>query len=211
MRHTPQVGSQSDRDVTNGDLKSNEYPLEAPLTRGDHWGRLMRAALVGDEVSYERLLLELAQSLRASVRSVLARSGQGNADVEDVVQETLLAVHLKRGTWNRSLPFAPWINAIARYKTVDALRRRGRRSSVPIHDLEDVLASPAELEHAPADVEKLMKDLTDRQRLIVRAVAIEGHRTAEVALTLGLSDGNVRVILHRALQKMARHLRSSRS
>ena len=171
----------------------------------------MRASLAGDNVAYEQLLLELAQSLRVSVRGALIRSGQGNADVEDVVQETLLAVHLKRGTWNPSLPFGPWINAIARYKTVDALRRRGRRASVPIQDLEDVLAGRLEVENASADVERLLNELSERQRFIVRAVAIEGHKTAEVASSLGLSNGNVRVILHRALQELARILRSSRT
>jgi len=211
MGDVPQVATRLDLHVTKDDLQSNEYPIDPQVTRGDRWGDLMRVALAGDEVSYERLLLELAQSLRASIRGALARSGQGNADVEDVVQEVLLAVHLKRGTWNTSLPFGPWINAITRYKTVDALRRRNRSASVPIHDLEDVLAGPPQMENASADVERLLTGLSERQQVIVRAVAIEGRKTADVAQSLGLSNGNVRVILHRALRDLARLLRSSHS
>ena len=84
----------------------------------------------------------------------------GDADIEDVVQETLLAIHLKRHTWDGGLKLAPWVNAIARHKIIDAMRRRGARRSEPIEDFEAALAAPeAEDPHLRSDIERVMLKL----------------------------------------------------
>src|SRR6516162_6325273 len=64
------------------------------------WAAWMRAANTGDETAYRRLLEALAPFLQQIVRRSFERVGFGNSDVEDVVQETLLAMHLKRQTWD---------------------------------------------------------------------------------------------------------------
>ena len=56
----------------------------------------MRAALAGDEAAYRRLLEEIGRAVRAMARGAFSRARVGDADIEDVVQETLLAIHLKR-------------------------------------------------------------------------------------------------------------------
>lgn len=163
----------------------------------------MRAALAGDAPAYESLLSDLAVALRRTVRALMARAGRGNADVEDIVQEALLAVHLKRGTWNPAKPFAPWVNAIVRYKVVDALRRQKVRLHEQIEDIAEAVAAPAEEEGAAGDVERLLVHLDARQQRIVRASSIEGRSMAEIAAELGMTGGAVRVALHRALKKLA--------
>lgn len=168
----------------------------------------MRLAAAGDAGAYRALLNDLARAVRANARATLARSGQGNAEVEDIVQETLLAVHLKRDTWNPELPFAPWVNAIARYKITDSLRRRGRRVIVPIEDVADTVAAPAERDSDSADIERMVKRLGERAQKIVRAISLEGRSAASVAGELGMSEGAVRVALHRALAELARLYRS---
>ena len=95
----------------------------------------MRQALEGDEAAYRRLLAGVAQRLRVQLRARLARWGASDVEAEDVVQETLLAIHLKRHTWNRVERFEPWLAAVARNKLIDALRRRGRRVELPIEDV----------------------------------------------------------------------------
>src|SRR3954465_7310225 len=100
----------------------------------------MRAAVAGDEAAYRRLLGAVAPVLRAMARRGLARAGQSPDQAEDIVQEILLAVHLKRHTWDVSAPFAPWLFAIARNKLIDMLRRRGRRVFVDIDDFSETLA-----------------------------------------------------------------------
>ena len=103
---------------------------------------MMRAALAGDEAVYRRLLEEIGRAVRPMARGAFSRARVGDADVEDVVQETLLAIHLKRQTWDGGVKLAPWVNAIARHKIIDAMRRRGVRRYEPIEDFEAVLAAP---------------------------------------------------------------------
>ncbi|MDE2361446.1 MAG: sigma-70 family RNA polymerase sigma factor [Hyphomicrobiales bacterium] len=169
----------------------------------DRWGDMMRAALAGNAPAYERLLGDLAGALRGTVRALMARAGRGDADVEDIVQEALLAIHLKRGTWDSRKPFAPWLNAIVRYKLIDALRRQNVRLHDRIDDLAETIAAPAEQEAAAGDVERLLARLDARQQRIVRAASIEGRSMTEIATELGMSGGAVRVALHRALKKLA--------
>ena len=104
----------------------------------------MRAANAGDDGAYKRLLSVLAPVLRAGARRGLARSGVSDNDSEDLVQETLLAIHLKRHTWDPARPIGPWIRAIARNKLIDYLRRRGGRTDLPIEDFEEILPAATE-------------------------------------------------------------------
>ena len=107
--------------------------------REDEWTGLMRSAISGDSAAYHRLLKAITPVLRAAARRGLARAGQPVDQSEDIVQEILLAVHLKRHTWDANAPFAPWLFAIARNKLIDALRRRGRRIFVSIDDFAETL------------------------------------------------------------------------
>jgi RNA polymerase sigma-70 factor (ECF subfamily) len=174
--------------------------------REQQWAEWLRAANAGDGAAYERLLRDVAAALRPVVRRGLARAGRAVADAEDVVQEILIAVHVKRHTWDAARPVGPWLRAIAQYKLVDALRRRGSRGHVPIDDFCETL--PAETAD-PAISERDMKRHLDRlsagQRSVVRAIALEGHSIGEAAERLDMTPGAVRVALHRALDALARH------
>src|SRR6201984_3266265 len=113
----------------------------------------MRSAMAGDGTVYHRLLKAITPVLRAASRRGLARAGQPTDQAEDIVQDILLAVHLKRHTWDASAPFAPWLFAIARNKLIDALRRRGRRIFVNIDDFSETLADQPVAETAsPGEV-----------------------------------------------------------
>ena len=177
--------------------------------REAEWAGLMRAALAGDEAAYRRLLNSLAPVLRASARRGLARAGAGEGDSEDVVQETLLAIHLKRHTWDAARPIGPWIRAIARNKLIDHLRRRGSsRANVPIDDFEEIL--PAETNTPPVetrDVEPYLAKLPVRQRDVVQCILKEDISIRETAVRLKISEGAVRVALHRGLTVIAKGYR----
>jgi RNA polymerase sigma-70 factor (ECF subfamily) len=164
----------------------------------------MRAALTGDESAYRRLLAEIGRAIRPAIRAAFSRSRVGDADVEDVVQETLLAIHLKRQTWDPSQKLTPWVHAIARHKAIDAMRRRGVRKAEPIEDFEAVLAAPeAPDPHARSDVERLMETLPPRARDIVRSISLEEQSIEATAERLGMTQVAVRVALHRALKSLA--------
>ena len=100
--------------------------------RDAEWSKLMRAAIAGDEAAYRRLLEDLSRALRNVVRRGFGGVGISRNDVEDVVQDVLLAIHLKRHTWDQSMPLAPWVIAVARNKMIDDLRRRHRRPEVSV-------------------------------------------------------------------------------
>lgn len=170
----------------------------------ERWARGMRAALAGDGSAYAALLAELSRVLRAQVSRALSRMGRGNAEVEDIVQEVLLAIHLKRDSWNPALPFSPWLNAVARYKLIDALRRRGSSRDVAVEDLAEELAAPETSRDDHNDATRLVSRLEARPRAIVEAISLEGRSTDEVARKLQMSEGAVRVALHRALKTLAK-------
>ncbi len=166
----------------------------------------MERSLEGDVSSYEQLLVLLTVALRNVVR---ARARAAGIDAEDVVQEVLLALHLKRATWERGTPVAPWVAAIARNKIVDALRRRGQRVQIPIESVIETLwvdTNGADI-HAH-DLERLLGSLNERQREVVRSVSLEGHSAYETATRLRMSEGAVRVILHRSLKALAATFRA---
>ncbi len=182
--------------------------MPAPNTQSEateaEWAMLMRAGLAGDAAAYRTLLAALAPALRALAGRGLARAGLGTADVEDVVQETLLAIHVKRHTWMTDQPFRPWLNAIARHKLIDVLRRRGRRGEVPIDGLEDFLPdTQPSAETSQGELSRLVARLDGKQLAVVRGISLDGESISDTAARLGMSEGAVRVTLHRGLRKLA--------
>jgi RNA polymerase sigma-70 factor (ECF subfamily) len=176
------------------------------MTSGDleeTMAALMRAALGGDEAAYADFLRLGADAVRRVVRHRLIATSA--VSPEDVVQETLLAVHLKRHTWRRNDPILPWLMSIARYKMIDACRRQRVRISVPIDDFADTLAAP----DTPADgadtrqIERAVDSLSDGQRKVVRSIAIEGRTIRETAAALEMRETAVRVAFHRGLTAIA--------
>jgi len=155
--------------------------------RDDEWTGLMRSAIAGDSAAYHRLLKAVTPVLRAAARRGLARAGQPVDQSEDIVQDILLAVHLKRHTWDVSAPFAPWLFAIARNKLIDALRRRGRRIFVDIDDFAETL---------PA-----------RQRDVLQSIAVDSASIKDTAAKFSMTEGAVRVALHRGLASLTAKLR----
>lgn len=173
--------------------------------REDEWRRWMLAARQGDEAAYKRLLSDVVRHVRMWVRSSLRNWRHAEPDLEDIVQETLLALHLKRHTWNADERFSPWLNAIVRHKVIDAVRRRTGRQWVPIDDVVEVLAAEntaAGLERQ--DILKMAEHLPKKQRAVVMALFMDGHTTAEAASRFDMTEGAVRVTLHRALRKLAK-------
>ena len=167
--------------------------------------RIAQAA-AGSRPAVERLLLDHYTPLVQHLRPLIPVSAQSVLSVEDILQETLLAIHLKRHTWKETEAFTPWMRAIARNKLIDNLRRRGRHIDLPIEDFNEILAAPEEEpRHAQlAEADKMLNTIDGRSREVVRAIAIDGLSTKEAASRLGVSEGAIRVALHRGLTALAR-------
>jgi RNA polymerase sigma factor (sigma-70 family) len=170
----------------------------------------MRAAVAGDSGAYRKFLHAVAPYIRAIARSRCRRLGILESEAEDIVQEVLLTIHLKQGTWDPSREIGPWLTAIARHKIIDVFRKRGRRIEVPIEDVMDSLQAEGELpELLPREIGALVGKLTCQQQEIVRSISIGGASIAETAKRLKMTEGALRVSLHRALKKLGALYRSS--
>lgn len=162
--------------------------------------RLLRLAIAGDEKAYATFLERIAGLVRAFAR----RRCDHGIDAEDVVQETLLAVHAKRHTWRSDGAVRPWIFAIARYKLIDAFRRRGRRIEVDIADFAEILAEPERDTASEREVQRALDRLPPVQQRVVAAISVDGHSIGEVARMFGMNETAVRVALHRGLTSIAK-------
>jgi RNA polymerase sigma-70 factor (ECF subfamily) len=184
----------------NGRANTNEDRLRDLLVRG----------LAGDAAAYHAFLTELSTHLRGFFRRRI--SGLPD-DVEDLVQETLLAVHNQRHTYDPEQPLTAWVYAIAKYKLVDLLRRRAGRDlrNDPLDEELDVLAhNDAEAAEARLDLAKLLLRLPDRQRLPIVCMKLEGMSVVEAARATGMSESAVKVGVHRGLKALAAMIRTRR-
>ena len=173
----------------------------------DRLKKLLLCALDGDAAAYHRFLKELSAYLRGFLRQRLFRWPD---DVEDLVQETLLAVHNHRHTYRADQPLTPWVHAIARYKLVDLLRSRAGREALndPLDDELQVFASSdTDAADARRDLGKLLADLPERQRLPIVHVKLEGLSVLEVAQMTGMSESAVKIGVHRGLKALAARIK----
>jgi len=167
------------------------------------WAAAMRSANRGCAQSYDRLLHEVAAALRIVAAHGLRR-GLSTGDVEDVVQECLIAIHIKRHTWDENRPFVPWLRAIAHHKMVDRMRARLRAREVTLDGHADTIPAPREPDRiSAAAIARYLDALPPGQRAVVTALALEGESVGAVARRLNMSAGAVRVAMHRALAALA--------
>ena len=182
------------RTNSQDELEAREARVEALLLRG----------LTGDQLAYQDFLGTLALHVRAFLRSRLSRRP---AEIEDMVQDVLLAVHNARHTYQPQQPLTAWVQAIARYKLADHLRsvsRRDARHDVLDDDAQLFAVSEVESAEASRDLTKLLKQLPERQRLPIVHVKLEGLSVEETAQLTGLSSSAVKVGIHRGLKALSR-------
>src|SRR3981189_2763072 len=119
---------------------------------------LMLASLDGAAASPRALLGRLSRRLRAYYKGKLAGLGRDASEAEDLVQEAVLAIHIKRHTYDPAEPLTPWVHAIARYKLIDFLRRtRASLADVPIDQADEVMANDDNVDaESTLDLKRLM-------------------------------------------------------
>ncbi len=166
--------------------------------------RLMLSGLDGDAGAHRRLLSLLSERLRAYFTY---RMSSAPADVEDLVQEVLLSVHLRRESYDRTQPLTAWVFAIARYKLIDHWRRRKIRQTTPLGDVADFLAADTVVSDDGLDLTRALASLPPRQRALVENVKITGLSLSEAGGKAGVSEGAAKVALHRALKLLAERMR----
>ena len=167
----------------------------------------MLEALAGNEASYRTLLADVAVRLRAYYGRRLPDEHASAS--EDLVQDTLIALHTRRFTYDVNRPFTAWLYAIARYKLVDQVRTTRGRRHVPIDEVDDLVAPEAsDVSIAQMDLDRLLDTIPAKTRDLVRAVKIEGRSISEASAASGLSEAAVKVSIHRALKRLANRIKA---
>ena len=162
----------------------------------------MLAGMAGDASAYRKLLSALTGHLRAYYARRV-----GPTVAEDLVQESLIAMHSRRATYDPAQPFTAWVYGIARYKLIDEYRREKRRAAVPLDEAPDLFAhDETEAAIASRDVEKLLARLPEAKRNLVRDIKLKGLSVSEAAAASGLSESAVKVTVHRALKSLGQDL-----
>lgn len=162
----------------------------------------MARAQAGDRAAYNQLLKAMVPAIRALV----CRKIGDELLVEDVIQDTLLAIHRVRHTYDPQRPILPWVAAIASARTIDALRQHGRRHEV--QDDEALQQRPAESAEALADPDILsgyLDTLPLRQREIVESVHLREQSLAQAAAETNQSLSAVKSLLHRAMVNLRKY------
>ncbi|HZZ68570.1 MAG TPA: sigma-70 family RNA polymerase sigma factor [Phenylobacterium sp.] len=164
---------------------------------------LMLAGLAGEAEPYRRLLDELSRLLRA----FYGRRCPPGVDAEDLVQETLIAVHTRRATYDPGQPFTAWAYAIARYKLIDALRRGRAHLRAPAEAADELFAPPeapggADAAMAARDLARVMAELPPPTRELIHETKIEGLSTREAADRHQMTESAVKVAIHRGLKAL---------
>ena len=173
------------------------------------------ASLSGDAAAYRRFLERMSARLRSYLRPMLARAQRHEAsDVEDVLQEVLLGLHLSRHTYDPAIPVTAWAHAIARYKLVDYLRRSGRHVGHDVLDEAEFVmdgGDAAAATEARLDLGLAMKSLPERTRSLIDRVRLQGASVAEAAAAVGMSEAAAKVAIHRGMQSLAGFLKRRRT
>ncbi len=170
-------------------MKANEGELR----------RLMISGLDGNAADHATLLRHLVPLLRGFYRR---RANGSEDDIEDLVQETLIAVHTRRATYDRDRVFTAWLFAVARYKMIDHFRRNRRLQ--PIEGLEEILIVEGfeDASDARLDIDDLLETLPAKQARMIRATRIEGFSIADAAAADGIGESDVKISVHRGLKTL---------
>lgn len=164
------------------------------MNQGDRLDLLMQQARAGDDAAYREFLGEAANRLRAS----LARKIGGDSELEDLVQESLIAIHEKRHTLDPNRPVAPWLHAIARYKLIDHWRKRGR-SPIVLEEADGEVDADG---FAGMDVAALLNELPEAQAEAIRLTQIEGLTGAEASAQVGIGLSAMKLRVHRGMLRL---------
>ena len=162
------------------------------------FARLMAAAQKGDKPAYNVLLSEAGMWLERYFRRRVPPH-----QLDDLVQDVMMALHAKRHSYDPTRPFLPWLAAIARYRWVDHLRKVYKHESDLLEEGHAIEESEEDVVEARVSLERLFVHLPDRQAEVIELVKIDGHSIREAAEKTGQSESLVKVNIHRGLKKLS--------
>lgn len=178
----------------------------------EHFRALMVAAQAGDGRAYSRLLEELTPHLRRVIRR--RRSFLAPQDIEDLVQDVLLSIHVVRATYDPKRPLFPWIIAILRNRLADGARRYARREKnevlvdeLPVTFADDRANIEPEVYQDPEELKKALETLPPVQREAIELLKLKEMSLKEAASVTGTSISSLKVSVHRGIASLRKILK----
>lgn len=168
------------------------------------WSEWMVRAQEGDRRAYEELMTELGGAIE---RFLLRRFGRVGASdfVEECVQESLLAIHRARHSYDPSRRFRPWLLTIVRHKAIDLLRHGRLRLHRPLPEDGAAFASTDDVS-GRMDAATLLHRLEPKYREALILTKLEGHSLEEAAARSGVSVSAMKTRVHRAMRAVQQSL-----
>lgn len=168
---------------------------------------LMRAAQNGDAAAYEKFLREAAPWIRNLTKRY--RQSIDPCEIEDLVQDVLLSIHVARATYDPARALMPWLWVIFRNRLSDRIRQYRRRAAHEIqteHFPPDILIDVTHrnvsyCQHSGRLIEAI-SSLPRRQREAVELVGLRDLSPAEASAIAGVSAVSMRVSLHRGITSL---------
>ncbi|MDQ7981544.1 sigma-70 family RNA polymerase sigma factor [Paraburkholderia sp. SARCC-3016] len=172
---------------------------------------LLKRSFDGDGAAYRAFLDALALHLHAYLRRRLYPLLD---DIDDIVQEIMLAVHDARATYRWNEPLTAWVYAIARYKLADYWRAKSRW--IALHQTLDTGyefqgTSDTERADAKRDIETMLKRLPRKQQMLIVWIKLQGLSVIEAAQLTGWSQAAIKASLHRGMKSLTRRMDASRA
>lgn len=190
---------------------------------------LINSAIAGDKVALQSLLLMYYSDIEATIRANLGSNLAAKLEVQDVMQEVLVAAYQEIGRFSllESSSFRAWLKRIATNRVIDAARqfgrvkRGGRINQVDLHriaaeSLDNVWDwvfqesnppdRPARREEAREAIQVCLARLHADQRQAIIAHYFENRNAQEIAQLMNRSPGAVRELLRRARENLAKDL-----
>ena len=172
------------------------------LSREQNLSRLMVLAQAGDSQAYERLLRDIS----AFVKVIVQRKLNDSAQIDDLAQDILMAVHRARHTYDSARPFLPWLHAIIRFRLTDELRKVYKTRKFEELDLdrdyhETFYEQPAN-EDIDTSLLAALEQLPEKQRKVVQLLKLDGLSVKEAASKTGMTESALKVSAHRAYKAM---------
>lgn len=162
----------------------------------------------GDQAAARLVFSEIEWAVRGYYR---ARLGYQSTEADDLTQICLLKLHFSRDRFDASQSLKTWVFTIASRCLIDHWRKLGSRQEGSLDELENEipeqnLAHDLRFEYNE-DLEKALSTLKPIDRSIVYLYGVEGLSMQEIAQTVGLSEGAVKVRAHRSYVKLREELK----
>ncbi len=162
---------------------------------------------------------ELMHRYKTKIFSYIRRSVRNYEDAEDITIEVFVKAYRALDTWKPKAKFSTWLYKIASNLTIDYHRAQARNPVHPVEESEipeanlvatDLSSDPVkqlEEEERGRIIRGAIDQLSPKQKAVFILNRYEGLSIKEVAETLGMAEGTVKIHLHRAVKRLQTLLR----